>query len=212
MKSAERPAVIGLMADSHGQPGTIAAAVACLNQRRCTQIFHLGDICDSFQPDSALACIELLQAHRIQALKGNNDHTMAVNLAGHNDQALQTVARFLHALPLIRYWGDAVLTHSLPFVDELGPVALIGTMGKPEAQRFFAGAPQALLFRGHGHAPTIMWQNAGEIVTTALAPRDTVDLNGRRPCVVTCGALTSGYCMIWNPETSQLTCLGFKPV
>ena len=152
------------MADSHGQPDTIASAAAYLKAHACTTLIHLGDICDSLHPQTAGACIALIKAHGIIALKGNNDHSMAGNLAGRKDCAdLRAVASYLRALPLVYHHQNAIFTHSRPFVEELGPVALIGSMGPAETRRFFAASPEAVLFRGHAHSPGIMWPKAHDL-------------------------------------------------
>ena len=61
---------VGIIADSHGCPETIAAALTILEGKGCRRIFHLGDICDSSHPETADACIELVRAHRVSAILG----------------------------------------------------------------------------------------------------------------------------------------------
>ena len=36
------------------------------------------------------------------------------------------------------------------------------------------------------------------------------ELTEKIPCVVTCGALTRGFCMAWNPEENVIECLSFR--
>jgi len=208
--SPQRSAIIGIMADSHGRPDTIAAAAAYLKARECSALFHLGDICDTLRPETVWACIDLIKTHGMTALKGNNDHSMAGNLAQRRDRAdLQAAADYLKSLPIVHHYGNATFTHSRPFVQELGPVSLIGSMDEAEAQRFFATSPDALLFRGHAHAPGIMWLHAHDTVSRAISPPETIDLSVKTPCVVTCGALTHGFCMIWYPQEARLVCHRF---
>ncbi len=204
-----RSAIIGIMADSHGQPDTIAAAATYLKARECTTLFHLGDICDTLRPETVGACIDLIKSHGITALKGNNDHSMAGNLAEHKDRTDARAADYLRSLPVIHHYGNAIFTHSRPFVEELGPVSLIGSMDETDAQRFFATSPDAILFRGHAHAPGILWHQGHDIVSQAVTPNETIDLGVKTPCVVTCGALTHGFCMIWYPQAARLVCHRF---
>lgn len=206
----QRSAGIGIMADSHGRPDTITAAAVYLKKRACTTLFHLGDICDSLHPETACACIDLIKTHGITALKGNNDHSLAGNMSGHTDRSdLVAAADYLQSLPVIYHHGKATFTHSQPFVEELGAVSLIGSMNESTAQRFFTTSPDGILFRGHAHTPDIMWIQAQDIVSRAIPPGETIDLSIKTPCVVTCGALALGYCMVWYPEEARLVCHRF---
>ena len=203
---------VGIMADSHGQAGTIDAAIAFLKERDCRPIYHLGDICDSFNRETVEYCVRLLRENDIKAIKGNNDHAVVVNEADRKHTAISSATyRYLRHLPSLSEYRGAIFTHSLPFVKKLGLSAMIGQMGTDEATRFFESSPRGILFRGHGHSPEIMWRNGKKILSSGLSPEETIDLADRLPCVVTCGALTDGLCMTWNPETQQLTALSFLP-
>jgi hypothetical protein len=98
--------MIGIMADSHGQPETIAAALGMLTDRDCRPIYHLGDVCDSTHPETAEACLVPLRDPRVIIIK--------------------------------------------------------------------------------------------------------FELSEKIPCVVTCGALTRGLCMVWNPEDNAIESLSFR--
>ena len=198
------------MADSHGQPDTIAAAADYLKALTCTHLIHLGDICDSLRPETARACIDVIQAHQITALKGNNDHNLSSNLMDRQGRLGSSAeGAYLRSLPVIHRYANAVFTHSRPFVAELGPVSLIGSMDTLDARRFFTAEPNAVLFRGHAHAPGIMWLAAHDVVAQPLMPQETIDLSAKLPCVITCGALTHGFCMVWHPRTNRLECHAF---
>ena len=67
------------MADSHGKPETILAALAVLKDLNCRPIYHLGDVCDSTRPETAEACLGPLQEQRVITIKGNNDHAIVAN-------------------------------------------------------------------------------------------------------------------------------------
>jgi predicted phosphodiesterase len=201
---------VGIMADSHGRPETIAAGLAVLEKNGCRTIFHLGDICDSAHPETADACIEILRRHNISAILGNNDRTVAVNQEGREKYQLSAEnLSFIQKLPLqIRHEG-ALFTHSLPFAEEMGLSAMVGVMGAPQALRFFRENPGGILFRGHSHTPEMIWQVNGDVRFQGLAPGNRVELSKRRPCVVTCGALTRGVCMAWSPSADQLALFAF---
>ncbi len=57
--------MIGIMADSHGQPETIAAALGVLTDRDCRLIYHLDDGCDSTHSETAEACLVPLRDPRV---------------------------------------------------------------------------------------------------------------------------------------------------
>ena len=203
---------VGIMADSHGQPETIDAAIIFLRERKCHRIYHLGDICDSSRPETADTCVHLIQENGVFAVKGNNDHAIVANQHGRNRNSIsQTTYDYLQDLPSIAEYRGAFFTHSRPFVRKLGLSSMIGEMSKHEAGRFFEKSPLGILFRGHGHSPAIMWHDDHHIVSQILTQGQDVNLSGRLPCVVTCGALTDGLCMVWKPESHQLTCLYFLP-
>ncbi len=206
-KSAGAGAAVGIMADSHGQVETMLAALACFRQAGCRRVYHLGDICDSLRPEASDACVQLLQDEQVTALKGNNDHTLVVNRpdATGAGVAPETID-FLNRLPMQTKEDEAVFTHSLPFEKELGLSCMVRTPGEQETQWFFQACPDKILFRGHSHDPEIKWQRNGRIVSEPIAKGGRVILHERRPCIVTCGALTKGLCMIWRPAAEEIEC------
>jgi hypothetical protein len=202
---------IGIMADSHGRPEAIAAGAVYLKRKGCTALFHLGDICDSTMPGTADDCVAQVKKYGIGAVKGNNDHTLAANARGlpNGDIRRETLA-FLDDLPLLLSVADAKLVHSQPFIRRLGLSAMIGVLGQREAGAFFRENPDGLLFRGHSHQPEIISHRDGEIRFSCLDEGQTIDLAAVRPCIVTCGALTSGWVMTWAPCGNRLTCGTFS--
>lgn len=202
---------IGVMADSHGQVGAIAAALNVFLSRGCQRIYHLGDVCDSVHPETADACVRPLVESGVLAIKGNNDHTIVANLQG-NDQTGISVktASFLRQLPLREEYEKAVFVHSLPFVDELGLASMLGVMGDNECRQFFETNPRGILFRGHSHSPELRWAGSGKIRMRKLEAGDIVDLENRLPCVVTCGALTRGLCMIWRTDRNSVEIISLR--
>ena len=93
---------IGLISDSHGLPETMAAALEYLKKHQCGTLYHLGDMCDSLHPETADACVELLQEYRVRGIKGNNDHSVIVNQAGKSNKSIRPeTLDYLKQLPLV---------------------------------------------------------------------------------------------------------------
>ena len=205
------PENIGIMADSHGYPAAILAGAIFLKQRGCTALYHLGDICDSTLWKTANDCVAQVRRHGIVAVKGNNDHTLAADARGRSDGGIRpATTAFLENLPLSLAVGSAKLVHSRPFVRQLGLSAMIGVMGRREAGTFFRENSYGLLFRGHSHKPEMISAEKKEIRFSPLAVGQIVELSGHRPCIVTCGALTSGFVMLWKPARDRLESRSFK--
>jgi len=201
--------IIGLISDSHGDVKSLSTALIYLTEKKCRAIFHLGDICDSLQPETADACVELLKDYEVKGIKGNNDHSLVVNQDGQSDGPIKPgTLQYLKRLPLVTHSDRALLTHSLPFEKEMGLSCMIGNMDRHRALNFFQNHPDQILFRGHSHSPEITWRNRGGGIHSEKVGKDrTVMLNERIPCIVTCGALDMGYCMIWSPAENRVTCI-----
>ena len=195
------------MADSHGSQESIVLAIKFLRKQNCGIIYHLGDICDSHRPETANDCVRLLMKNEILAIRGNNDY--AILLSRDRQVISETTHHYLEILPLKRELGNALFVHSLPFTEELGLSAMIGVMRKRIATRFFKEFDQHILFRGHSHSPQIYYELEGKITKTKINEGEKINLKQFLPCIITCGALTEGLCMIWDQKNSSLTCLSF---
>jgi predicted phosphodiesterase len=195
---------IGIMADSHGMPDTITGAVGLFRREDCRLIYHLGDICDSAHPETADSCSGILRANNVTAVKGNNDHAISANHPG--GKISEETIGYLSALPLVAGYGEALFTHSLPFAEKLGLSCMIRGMGKNEAALFFKEHPGKILFRGHGHRPEIISKESGTIAVRSILPGENTELAGMLPCIITCGSLAAGYCMIWKPDEKSVKC------
>jgi predicted phosphodiesterase len=198
---------IGIMADSHGSPEVIESGIVYLQERNCRPIYHLGDICDSHRPETANECVRLLKENEILAIKGNNDY--AILLSRDRKLIHETTHQYLETLPLIREQGKAFFVHSLPFTEELGLSSMIGVMRKRIAKRFFKEFDKNILFRGHSHSPEMIRQEERKILRTPIKEGEKINLKQTLPCIITCGALTEGLCMIWDQEEASLACLSF---
>jgi len=198
------------MGDSHGVPETIAEAVHLFKDRGCSRFVHLGDVCDSSHPETTDACVDVLLQHSVITLRGNNDYAVVVNHEGRNAGIVsQSSIVFLKNLPNTFSIDGALFAHSSPFLKELGLSALVRDMGAPEMRLFFQRHPQGILFRGHSHSPQLCWPARQELSSKPVEPGDNLDIQRYLPCVITCGALTRGLCMIWSPDDHSLGCFSF---
>ena len=203
--------MIGIMADSHGQVAPIRDALAVFDDAGCRSIYHLGDVCDSNHPETANACMRFLQDRRVQTIKGNNDQAIVANHIDREKSPVPPeVLRALKKLELVKYYQKAMFIHSLPFIQELGLSSMIGAMGRMEITRFCNDFPGKILFRGHSHSPEIAWLQRQQVKAQPLAAGLKLNLSKKIPCVVTCGALTRGLCMIWNPEEDWIESISFR--
>jgi predicted phosphodiesterase len=203
--------MIGIMADSHGQVAPIRDALAVFDDAGCPSIYHLGDVCDSNHPETASACMRLLQDRRVQTIKGNNDQAIVANHIDREKSPVPPeVLRALKKLELVKYYQKAMFIHSLPFIQELGLSSMIGAMGRMEITRFCNDFPEKILFRGHSHNPEIAWLQRQQVKAQPLAVGLKLNLSKKIPCVVTCGALTRGLCMIWNPEEDWIESISLR--
>jgi predicted phosphodiesterase len=202
---------VGIIADSHGLSEKIHVALEFLADRGCGYLIHLGDICDSTRPQTAEACVRPLHKFAVDAIKGNNDHQIVVNHDGQRSSLIAPdVLDFLKKLPLVREYQNAVFTHSLPFARELGLSSMVGDLGNLQLHQFFRTYPQGLLFRGHSHSPHVHFEKDHQVISRKLYANQKVDLMDRLPCVVTCGALTRGFCMVWTPGQHMIECQQFE--
>ena len=200
--------MIGIMADSHGQPEPIIAALAVFDNLGCERIYHLGDVCDSAHPETAADCLRPLMEHRVITLRGNNDHALVASQRGQDDSGLSSqVLDYLNNLALMAEYQNGVFAHSLPFARELGLSCMIRDMGAAEIHRFFDNFSHKILFRGHSHVPRITWCRHRRLESWSLKAGRYFDLKEKIPAVVTCGALISGLCMLWNPAENGIELL-----
>lgn len=198
--------VIGIMADSHGDADAIATAIRFFSETGCRQLVHLGDIGDSVSFDRLDQCAAFLQAHHVQAVKGNNDHAVVKNGAAVKSGTVSPkTAAYLAALPLQIEIGAALFVHSRPFADSLGLSAMTGEIGPKEAQAFMKKYPGRVLFRGHGHSPLVVRLTPTPALPRHPVPGERIRLDGDQGWIVTCGALYKGLCLTWVPETGYVT-------
>ncbi|MFP4476130.1 MAG: metallophosphoesterase family protein [Desulfatibacillaceae bacterium] len=204
----ENARIMGIMADSHGDADSIQKAVGALSGQGCDAMIHLGDVCDSMCPETADACVAVLREHGVHTLKGNNDHNVAVNAKGRSDGPVSPeTVQWLSGLPWVLRVDGGDFAHSLPFDRELGLVAMVGDMQPSYARRYFQESPGNVLFRGHSHAPAIIHPNGDGLMERDLVRGEVIHLSTCTPCIITCGALTRGLCMMWDRSEARVTSL-----
>jgi len=203
--------LIGIVADSHGQAEPLADGLAFLREKGCGTLYHLGDICDSLHPETADTCVSLLLEFEVNCVKGNNDHAVVVNHEGRKSASVHAdTVDYLRGLPLVIELPESLLAHSLPFERELGLACMVGVMSHDYALDFFRKFNDRILFRGHSHTPEIIWQDRhGLIAPEAIFPGQAIEIKGRSSCIVTCGALDRGLCLLWSPTDCRVASLHF---
>lgn len=198
------PCRIGLMADSHGDSRTIAAAAAFLKAGGCRWVIHLGDICDSRDPSTAAACVAAVRRAGILAVRGNNDHALVTG----EDCRLDPVTRaWLARLPLRIDTPPAVFIHNRPNIRRLAMAALFGDLTDAEILGFFYACPGRLLFRGHSHRPLIQRADAGGLMQAPLPGAPGVAVDGG--AAITCGSLDQGAVLVWDTGARRVARLTF---
>jgi predicted phosphodiesterase len=201
---------VGIMADSHGRPETIKSALEFLSHRGCSKIYHLGDICDSLHPETARECADMLSKNGVLAIKGNNEHALVVRKEMNPELKVSvwTAEYFKNLKPLLKH-EYAIFAHSLPFVRELGVSCMMRNMDNDAIDAFFHRYSENVLFRGHSHAAEIIRKGKKRNAFYNISEGEEIDLKGKMPCIITCGALTRGMCMLWKPQEMKVSCLSF---
>ena len=167
--------MIGIMADSHGQPESIVAALRLLSERDCRLFYHLGDVCDSTHPETVEACLRPLRDHCARIIKGNNDHAIVANHFGRERPPVsQETLQYLKNLPLVQHHLNALFVHSLPFTRELGLSSMIGQLGCSGNAPFFKEFPDHIMFRGHSHSPELFWSQKQGFAGRSLAAGEKI--------------------------------------
>lgn len=197
--------LIGIMADSHGEPGCLRAALKRFSDIPCGALVHLGDVCDSGKPETADECVQLLRGAGVLAVKGNNDHLVVKN---HEEREGGPVSRetvdWLRDLPARLDRFGASFVHSQPFVEVMGLSAMVRSMEDAEYRAYFSQEPDGILFRGHSHDPVLVRPWGEEIRRREVEAGRELDLGRRRPCVITCGALYLGFAMVYDSGLHKL--------
>ncbi|MFH1985010.1 MAG: metallophosphoesterase family protein [Pseudomonadota bacterium] len=194
---------VGVMADSHGSAAAIAAALAIFAANGCRRVVHLGDICDSESPATANAATRPLMDASVLTVMGNNEHAV-LQRAGTQFEIDVRVRAFMATLPLQIETEGHIFVHNRPFPDRLGVSCLMGEITAADCRRIDRRYQGVVLFRGHAHQPSVCHSALGPIPGGSTAG-ETVVLTSGDNWVVTCGALQTGWYMIWHPGLRALT-------
>ena len=196
-------APIGIMTDSHGQITYLSKAIHYLKEKNCETIIHLGDICDSVHIQPADECISLIQDFDVIAVKGNNDHALTLNK---NPVIHQATIDYIQSLPLVIQCQQLVFVHSLPLVQALGLSCMIQGLNSHFLKLCFDYLDEnAILFRGHSHQPEIVVQSNQDYQRFEMNFPVEKDLTDLCPCIITCGTVMNGQCLIYQPGNHTLT-------
>jgi len=192
---------IGIMADSHGDPALLEAAIAVFRSRECAGCVHLGDIVDTARPETAGECLRRLNKLGILAIRGNNEHTLLLNQSsGIDKEAFETIRE----MPVVRRIECTLLAHSLPFETAMGPRCMFEDMTTDHLGRFFHSYPGMQLFRGHSHQPEVIRPKGAALYREKCRPGGLIPLPARQSAVITCGALADGLCLVWDRQKETI--------
>jgi len=195
--------LIGIISDSHGHVAQLSQSIDFLIEKNCNPIIHLGDICDSVHFHTADECISIIQNNNVIAIRGNNDHTISIN---QNAGIKKSTIDFIQSLPLLIQSQKCVFAHSLPFVDTLGLSCMIQSLNSHFLKLCFNSLDEnAILFRGHSHQPEIVVQSDMGYKHIKLNLPVEKKLDCFLPCIVSCGTVMKGHCMMYDPGDHILT-------
>ena len=194
---------IGLIADSHGQNDLLQRAIRTVRQNGAETIIHLGDLCDSLDPDSAEDTVNILQQNNIPGVLGNNEYSM---ISEHHNAHVQNISSYvldyLSGLPYILELGPLWFTHSAPFE---WPAAtrrpIMDFLPHLIKQKPF---PFEILFRGHSHSPSIIEIKNGEIKEIPVQSGKTLKLRRNSRYVITVGAVEEASSALFLPEEYEI--------
>jgi predicted phosphodiesterase len=194
---------IGLVADSHGNNSLLREAIGFLESMNAEMIVHLGDICDVQMPEVSDEAVDMLKAHGVMAVVGNNEGSIIRGLPGYLERVMRAdTISYLRDLPYILKMGDFIFTHSTPFN---WPAAT----RRPLASYlpFLAGddkPPFSILFRGHSHSPSVIEIEGERIGEVDVEPGKTIPLHVDRIHVITVGAVEDGLLALFMPDRHEV--------
>ncbi len=194
---------IGLIADSHGNNSLLREAIGFLESMNTETIVHLGDICDVQIPEASDEAVDILKAHGVSAVVGNNEGSIIRGFPGNLEKVMRPdTISYLRDLPYILKMGDFIFTHSTPFN---WPAAT----RRPLASYlpFLAGdakPPFSILFRGHSHSPSVVEIEGERIGEIDVETGKIIPLQVDRIHVITVGAVEDGLLAIFMPDRNEL--------
>jgi len=228
--------MIGILTDSHGRIGSIREVLTILKNMGCQTIFHLGDVCDSRQPETTNTCMQILLDDNVKIIKGNQEKKLIRNHLGwENSPVSQRILQTIQSLDQTIYQHNAIFTHSLPIIQGSESALMTNFRGKREVRRilkilrlksfewalkrfidqiriihFCNRFPGKILFRGHHHSAKITWPIYQQINEIMITPENKLKISGKIPCVVSCCPLTKKQFIVWDMDKNEIECFSFS--
>jgi putative phosphoesterase len=165
-------AMIGILADIHGNAWALEAVLADAKRRGIEKFVDLGDVL--YGPLAPRRTYELLRAvNLVAAVKGNQDRFVVSGAAGNAtldwvraDLGSEPVA-WLDALPATAIYGEWLLCHGSPLSDMEYLLEDVCEAGRPlvradaDIVKRLAGVENALVLCGHTHVPRLVMLSNG---------------------------------------------------
>lgn len=187
------------MADSHGDLTAIREAIRILEDRDAEMLIHLGDIGDSIHYQNLQEILDLLAAHHVLSVKGNNDYLIALALAdhtGHHQPGCPGI--FLKQLPMKRVIGDLCFAHSHPYDYHQAFYDPVNDGTTKKAEMLFRTMPQRILFCGHSHSPVLFRMMDDQVVKESPKTGKKIHLDMQERYIMVIGALENGECALYD--------------
>ena len=200
---------IGLIADSHNKVSLMVDAIAYLREQGAVHIIHLGDICDSLEPEKLDEAVEILEREGITAVRGNNE-CVVINeyLPSHTGHLKKSTLTFLDQLPYVLRFEEFFFTHSAPFE---WPEATRRPIRYYLPRLLETGrAPFRILFRGHSHRPSIIEIDKTDVRKIRIEPNESAQLDRKKTYVITVGAVEKSTCALFDPLVYTIKSLDFS--
>lgn len=188
---------IGIIADTHGRNDLMRRAIEMLEARGCRRIIHLGDICDSLNPQTLDEAVAILAEHHVLCVLGNNEDAILAD-----GKEVSLLAReFLASLPYTRTIDAFGFTHSQPGDC---PVAT-----RRPIEEYLAGMPAMpyrILFRGHSHSPGLFEVDAAGVRAIDFSSSH-LDLDREKTYVITIGSVQNHTCALFEAHAYTIAFL-----
>lgn len=191
---------IGLLADSHGNLPATAAAINCLQDNGCEQLYHLGDLFDSVRYNDFMAVLNLLSRNKVTGIKGNNDHQIEQALVNGAHTCLSEadrtfVLQYLRGMPIKKEFDNSIcLAHSLPYENIRAFYEPMDDGSPARAKQVFQNTNYFLICCGHSHQPVFFRWRAGEVHREPMSQKYLIPFSAAERYIFIVGAVDNGEC------------------
>lgn len=187
----------GLLADTHSNNALLTMAVDKLRSLGAVNIVHLGDICDSLDPEALDEAVQILKDNNVRAVMGNNDYIVIADnlIRGLKEETVD----YIKGLPYTIKSGGITFTHSSPFewpAATRRPISDFIHSLHPEKHR--------LIFRGHSHTPSIVEVREGVPHKIKIPSSGIIALGRDRSYIITVGAVEKNSIAIFDPANLEV--------